>query len=45
MLRRYPGDMAYRRREQPVESVRYFAREIEGGGAEPGVVLTVMTDA
>jgi len=45
VLRRYPGDMAYRRREQPVESVRYFAREIEGGGAEPGVVLTVMTDA
>ena len=45
VLRRYPGDMAYRRREQPVESIRYFAREIEGGGAEPGVVLTVMTDA
>jgi hypothetical protein len=33
VLRRYPGDMAYRRRKQPVESVRYFAREIEGGGA------------
>ena len=45
VLRRYPGDMAYRRREQPVESIRYFAREIEGGGAEPGVVQTVMTDA
>jgi len=45
VLRRYPGDMAYRRREQPVESIRCFAREIEGGGAEPGVVLTVMTDA
>jgi hypothetical protein len=36
VLRRYPGDMAYRRREEPVESLRYFARGIEGGGAEPG---------
>jgi len=45
VLRRYPGDVGERRREEPVESIRYFAREIEGGSAEPGVVLMVMTDA